>query len=74
MLLNIETKSTQVAVSTYRVVNPRGMTFLGGSTAVGLLANQKTGRIVQGCCFGPNWCERCPNPLSANPIKRVALT
>ena len=73
MLLNIETKSSQVAF--YHVVSPRGMmTFLGGATAVGFLANQKTGRIAQGCCFGSNWCERCPNPLSVNPIKRVDLT
>ena len=52
------------------MVSPRGMmTFLGGATAVGFLANQKTGRIAQGCCFGSNWCERCPNPLCVNPIK-----
>jgi len=68
------TKSSQVALSTYHVVSPRGTTFSGGATAVGFLANQETGRIVQGCCFGPNWCERCRNTLSVNPIKRVDLT
>jgi len=44
---------------------PRGQStwsgVFGWATSVRLLANQKTGRIVQGYCSGPNCHERCPN-------------